>query len=246
MSMPDHNRECEQSANAAVYVLGALEVHELEPYRAHLADCAVCRREVSQLQAVADSLQSGVPRLEASDDLRVRLMGTVFGEAELLKAAGHEADRAEPARTRWRWRPLPAFASAAALGLGVLFGALVLNGGSSSVNQSTRVTPATVASADHRANVVLRQVGARSELRVINLPAPPPGRIYEVWLVLKGAKAPEPTYALFSVTRQGKGSVGVPGNLHGVDKVLVTDEPLGGSLVPTKTPVIAVQVPSNT
>jgi hypothetical protein len=46
---------------------------------------------------------------------------------------------------------------------------------------------------------------------------------------------------LFSVTRTGSGSVGVP-YLRGVSKVLVTDEPLGGSLKPTREPVIVAKV----
>ena len=58
-----------------------------------------------------------------------------------------------------------------------------------------------------------------------------------MWLE-HGTAAPEPTDALFSVTRTGSGAVGVPGDLQGVSKVLVTDEPLGGSLKPTRTPVI--------
>ena len=47
---------------------------------------------------------------------------------------------------------------------------------------------------------------------------------------------------LFSVTHSGAGSVGVPGSLSGVSKVLVTDEPLGGSLKPTRTPIIVASV----
>jgi Anti-sigma-K factor rskA len=244
--MAESSRDCERIADASVYVLGALESHELEPYREHLTDCAACRLEVTRLQAVADSLLAGVPRVEAPADLRVRLMGTVFAEAELLKAAGHEADRPEPAPARWRRRPIPTFAAAAALGVGVLIGALTLNGGSGSPTPLTRDTPATVASANHRASGVLRQVGSRSELDVSSVPAPPAGRIYEVWLLDKGATAPKPTNSLFSVTRAGSGSVVVPGDLRNVSKVLVTDEPLGGSLAPTRTPFISVDVPAST
>ena len=69
-------------------------------------------------------------------------MGVVHGEAELLRAAGDDADR-PPARTRsvWRWRVLPAMAATGALAAGLLIGALALNTGSS---QQTRVIQATV------------------------------------------------------------------------------------------------------
>ena len=65
-----------------------------------------------------------------------------------------------------------------------------------------------------------------------DLPAPPNGRVYQVWLD-KGGKAPEPTNALFSTRRDGSASVDVPGSLEGVRAVMVTDEPVGGSTKPT-------------
>ena len=64
------------------------------------------------------------------------------------------------------------------------------------------------------------------------LPAPPSGRVYQVWLD-KGGKAPEPTNALFSTSSDGSASVDVPGSLDGVRRVMVTDEPSGGSRSPT-------------
>jgi len=48
-----------------------------------------------------------------------------------------------------------------------------------------------------------------------------------------GGKAPEPTNALFSTSRDGSASVDVPGSLDGVRRVMVTDEPSGGSRSPT-------------
>jgi hypothetical protein len=83
--------------------------------------------------------------------------------------------------------------------------------------------------------------GAGARLVVAGLQAPPAGRIYQVWLDRADGTAPQPTEALFSV-RKGRASVDVPGNLHGVKRVLVTDEPLGGSEVPTRQPVIAARL----
>jgi anti-sigma-K factor RskA len=231
---------CERCLDVGAYVLGALEEHELEPFREHLATCAACREEVAQLQEVTDSLAIAVPRAEASADVRERLMSVVRGEAELLRAAGDDADR-PPARTRsvWRWRVLPAVVATGALAAGVLIGALALNTGSS---QQTQVIQATVLPpAGHNASAALRKVGSRVELQVTGMPAPALGRIYEVWLK-DGSKPPEPTDALFSVTPQGDGTVGVPGDLKGVSKVMVTEEPAGGSLEPTHSPVIVASV----
>ena len=239
MSASEHG--CERCADAGAYVLGALDEHELEPFRAHLAACAECREEVAQLQGSPDALALAVPHVEAPAEIRARLMGVVRGEAELLRAAGNEADR-PPARTRslWRWRVLPAIVATGALAAGLLIGALALNTGSS---QQTRVIQAQVLppAAGRDATAALRKVGSHVELQVSGMPAPALGRIYEVWLKA-GSKPPEPTDVLFSVTGQGDGTVGVPGDLRGVSKVLVTEEPAGGSLKPTRSPVIVASV----
>ena len=75
----------------------------------------------------------------------------------------------------------------------------------------------------------------QAELVVSHLPPPPAGRIYEVWLK-RGSTSPAPTSALFSVTADGAATVDVPGDLHGVSQVLVTQEPAGGSRVSTHSP----------
>jgi hypothetical protein len=236
MSSIEH--ECERCVDAGAYVLGALDEHELEPYREHLAACAACRGEVAQLQEVADSLAVAVPRMQAPANLSTRLMSVVRGEAELLRAAGLQADRPMRARPRWRWRLLGALAATGALAVGVLIGALAINTGST---QQTRVIQAMVLVPGHRATAALRKVGSHVEIEVKGMPAPPLGRIYEVWLE-RGSRPPEPTDALFSVTGEGNGTAGVPSDLRGVSKVLVTAEPLGGSLKPTRSPVIVASV----
>ena len=45
--------------------------------------------------------------------------------------------------------------------------------------------------------------------------------------------------AVFTVDRDGRGSVGVLGKVAGAKAVLVTDEPRGGSTVPTRRPVVS-------
>jgi hypothetical protein len=221
------------------YALGALDEHEVEPFREHLVTCADCREELAQLHGVTDSLAIAVPRVQTPVDVRARLMAIVRGEAELLRAAGHEADRPVRAGSRWRWRVLPALAATGALAAGVLIGALALNTNSS---QRTQVIQAQVlAPAGHDATAALRKVGSHVQLQVTGMPAPALGRIYEVWLK-DGSQPPEPTDALFSVTGQGNGTVGVPGDLKDISKVMVTEEPLGGSLKPTHSPVIVASV----
>lgn len=227
---------CARCADGAAYVLGALEEQEVAPFREHLAGCAVCRAEVTQLQVVADSLGLGVPGRSAPDTLRARIMATAHAEAELLRAAGHDADKPIPAaRARWRRGLVPALGAAAALGVGLLVGAFAINTGSTTTR--TQTIRAVVVEPGHNASAELRKVGSHLELVVEGMPAPPPGQIYEVWLE-RGTQAPSPTDALFSVTSSGDGAVDVPGYVQGVSHVLVTAEPLGGTLKPTHNPVI--------
>jgi Anti-sigma-K factor rskA len=247
MSEHEHDYPCEHSLDVAPYVLFALDEHEADAFADHLAGCASCRAEVAELQLTADSLALAPPQLVAPLDLRARIMSTVHAEAELLKAAGHEADQPAPTRARWRWRLAPALAAAGAMAVGVLIGAVAINGGSEAqhggtTTSRTRVTQALVTSPGNRATAALRSTDLHFQLEVANLPAPPKGRIYEVWLLRQGSAAPTPTDALFSVNTKGDGLIGIPGDLHGVVKVLVTDEPLGGSLVPTRNPIIVATV----
>jgi hypothetical protein len=90
------------------------------------------------------------------------------------------------------------------------------------------------------AQVRLEVRGDRGTLVASGMPAPPEGRVYQVWRKRPG-RDPEPTDALWSVTSDGSARVTVPGTLDDVEAVLVTDEPLGGAQVPSKAPVITAQ-----
>jgi anti-sigma-K factor RskA len=237
VSRREHDLECPQTADAAAYVLGALDEGESDRYRLHLDTCAVCRYEVDELRPAVDLLSMTSPAVQAPPELRDRLMAVVNSEAELLRAAGHEADRASAGRSRWRPRPIAMLAGTAALALGVAVGALVIDTGSGTgpTRQVQGVAPAG-------AQAVLRQSGGRSELDVANLAQPPAGRIYQVW-VQRGSQNPVATDALFGVNH-GHATVSVPGNLRGARQVMVTAEPMGGNVtgVPSTQPVISVRL----
>lgn len=160
-------------------------------------------------------------------------MSQVRAEAELFAAAGPQADR--PARRRRRPRRFTLLAGAAALACSVSVGALVLGGGAASTTD--RVIQATVLARAPGAHAEIRRSGARAELIVSGMPQPPLGQTYQVWLTKPG-HAPQPTNALFSVDQTGNASIDVPGNLHGIERLMVTTEPLGGSRHPTTAAVI--------
>jgi anti-sigma-K factor RskA len=219
--------------NAAPYVLGALTDEENEAFRLHIDSCAVCREEVAALQVVVAALPAAVPQLTAPSALKRRVMSAVHEDAPRLpaQAAARAPRRSALARLGFR----PAFAGLAATAVAVALAIVVfVPGGGAGI----RVIRAEVLAP--RASAQLRLGGGQAQLTIANLPQSPPGRVYQVWL--KGSGGPEPTDALFTVASNGDATVGVPGVVHGIKEVMVTSEPLGGSRMPTRSPVIIARV----
>jgi anti-sigma-K factor RskA len=215
-------------ADAAAYVLGALKDEEAEAFRRHLATCAVCRDEVAALQIVADALPLAAPQLAAPRRLRRRVMSGVRKEPKIARTA--------TARRR-SWPVLARAVTAGALAAAAAIAAAVVL--TSSGSSGERLVHASITA--RTGSAVVRLAEGHAELIVQHMPQPPGGKIYEVWLERDG-RSPSPTSALFGVTSTGAGAVDVPGDLHGVSEVLVTPEPLGGSLVPTHAPVIVARL----
>jgi anti-sigma-K factor RskA len=200
--------------DAAPYVLGALEPAEARAFARHLDECAVCRDEVDSLAPVLEALPASAPARPVPRALRRRVRRAV---------------RAEPKR-RVRHRPVAPRTGWLALGAAVAAAVIVQLG---SGRPPERVIHATVGQAE------LRAAGSHGELVVDRLPALPSDRTYELWLVSRQGHAVPST--LFGVTARGTADVGVPGDLHGITRLLVTVEPRVGSPVPT-TPAV-IQLP---
>lgn len=225
--------------SVGAYLLGALEDHERVGFEAHLAGCPECRREVEQLRVAADALPAAAESVAPPPELKDRIMSVVRAEAELLHAAGARADAAPAApaaserRRWWSLRPMGAVAVATAvLAIGVAVGAVVRD-----ADNGPRVRTLQ-AQVDHgSASARLEVKGSQAELVAEGLPHPGADRVYQVWLKRPG-RDPEPTDALFTTGRDGSASVEVPGSLKGVEAVLVTREPEGGSETPSEAPFI--------
>jgi anti-sigma-K factor RskA len=229
------NIDCNQQLQAAAYLLGALRPEEAERYREHLQGCASCRKEIDELRPAASALPGTAEPVKATDALLGRVMVRVRSEADLLNAAGPQADRVLPTPTKWRSRRLAVLAAMATVAAGTAAGAVLVIASESSPSQ--RVTQALVAASTGGGRAELRQNGTRAELLVSDIPQPPAGKVYQVWLA-RSHGGPQPTDVLFSVTKDGSASVDVPGNLHGIQRLMVTAEPAGGSRQPTSPPII--------
>jgi anti-sigma-K factor RskA len=225
--------ECK--GDAAAYVLGSLEPDEAEAFRRHLASCVVCRDELAAFQQAVDVLPMAAPQYPLPRGLRRRVLRELRAERRATQT-GAGRRRAAPSLFG-----IPVRRPALALGV-VLCAALATVGGvelASSGSSGVRIIQASVSGSAGHAQLRLSRGGA--ELIVSNLPPPPLGHVYEVWLT-RGQRPPSPTNVLFSVTSRGSGNVGVPGDLRGVSEVLVTPEPAGGSRAPTHAPVIVARL----
>lgn len=231
--------------SVGAYLLGALTDAERREFEAHLAGCGRCRADVSRLRIAAESLPASAPPMTPPPELKDRIMTVVRSEAELLRAAGPAADQPPPlaqdARRRGERRPLFGLRPALALGAAC---ALLLVGGLAGValdgdgGEDARTLAGRVASPGGSAAMELRDGAAT--LRVRGMRNPPRGRVYQVWLKRPG-ESPEATNALFEVRSDGTASVAIPGDMDGVESVLVTSEPPGGSSVPSTPPIVTVR-----
>ncbi len=224
---------CPHTADAAAYVLGALE--DGDAFREHADGCAACRAELAKLAPAAEVLPVAVPERRAPAGMNERIMARVTAEAELLRAAGPDADRA-PASRGWAWRGLGISGAVVAVLAAALVAVIASTGGGA----RERTTSAQVAPAVAGARAALKQSGTHAELVVAHMPQAPLGKVYEVWLKQSDG-AVRPTSALFSVTNTGGGTVDVP-RLDHVTAVMVTSEPLGGSTHPTGPPLLVFRL----
>ncbi len=238
--MSDPRRDaCEQQVTAAAWVLGALDQADIADYATHVDNCLVCQAEIAQLSMVSDALPMAAEPIAPPPELSDRIMAVVSSEAQLLRAAGPQADRpaersARASRRSWLsgWRLVPI--GLAVLAVGLVIG-VALNGSTS----GSRVTEAQVTIKGAKAQLVVD--GDRARLQMTGMPNPPDGKVYEVWIQHRSTSKPTATDALFTVRSDGNGVVAVPDPVHDGDQVLVTAEQSGGADAPTSPPVISAQ-----
>lgn len=231
--------ECPRGVDAGAYALQALTDAEGAEYAEHLGHCAACTAEVHVLRSVVDTLPIAAPQVAPSSALKSRIMAVVAAESELLRAAGSETDRAVvPPAPRRRWQSFvpslrPALAGALAcalLAVGVVGGLAVERAG----KPETRTLSAWAAG---EADAKLSLTGQRASLELSNMPRPPAGQVYQVWLERSGGQL-DPSHTLFNVRSDGRAKVAIDESMDGVERILVTAEPSGGSLAPSSEPVI--------
>lgn len=239
MTETDHDRFNE---DIAAYVLGALAPGEAAALEQHVEGCERCRSELRWLSAAARTLPESVQRREPPRELRRQLMDEVRADARAAAAAA-PADGARHRGPGWLrrlvsgslgWQPLA--------GLAVVLAAVAVAGYEIGSNGSEEGGPASTVVAGRAPGVTARMVseGAGGTLHLANVKQLPEGRVLQAWVARDGEVEAVP--ALFVPDREGNASTTIA-DMEGVDTVMVTSEPRGGSRAPTSAPLITMEVP---
>jgi anti-sigma-K factor RskA len=225
MSGSDHNR---WSEDLAPYMLGALEPDERAEFERHMQGCEHCQGEVRWFEPALNSLPESVERQKPPPRLRQALMAEVRADAR---------PQTRPERRRaWSWFSRPAMAFAVlVLAVAVAAGYEIGKGGSDGGG-----TPSVISTSEHGIDVKMVREGNGGTLHLANVHQLPPGKVLEAWVRREGTVEPVP--ALLVPDRQGQAETTIA-DMNGVDTVMVTEEPQGGSEAPTSPAIVTMSVP---
>jgi hypothetical protein len=244
MNVNDHDARLEE---AVAFALGALDPDRIDDFKAHLTSCDRCQQELRWLAPAVRALPEAIEPRTPPPELKVRLMAEVREDL----AAEKQQARAEKRRERaaagsgfgeWlsglrlggmTWKPLAGLAAVILIVAGGI-GYAVGNGGGPSAH--TFESP----QANGIEAKVIRE-GNKGELHLADVEQLPKGNVLEAWV--KRGNAVEPVEALFSPDHEGNAATTIE-NMEGVEAVLVTKEPQGGTKVPTSEPIVTVPLES--
>ncbi len=240
---------------AAIYALGALDGEDRARFETHLASgCEPCREAVRESEEILGNLALAAPLAAPPASVRERLFDRVSRDSNTKDA---KRSGGSPF-----WMALAAAATLAAIGLGlyarnlseraralyeraeaerIAREGLERDLGSLSETLEAFTAPATRAVSlagqgegeGAAAKAFLDPENRRLFLYVYNLPPPPEGRTYQLWLIVAGS--PPVSMGVFGIQPDGRGrldSASVPA-FTGQVTVAVSIEPAGGMPQPT-------------
>jgi anti-sigma-K factor RskA len=238
------------SESVAAYMLGALEPGEAAELERHAEGCERCRAEIRWLTPAVNALPEGVERLQPPPELRSRLLAEVRADAGGQVAAARGDERSVRPGLVGRISSWLRDLGSGPMGLrpvaGVAVAVLVVAavagfaiGGGIGSDEGGGVSTVVAGQAP---GVTAKMVseGDSGTLHLANVEQLPSNRVLEAWVQRDGEV--EPVQALFVPDRKGRASTELP-DMEGVEAVMVTAEPRGGSSQPTSAPIVTISVP---
>ena len=235
---------------SGAYALDALEAGgERDRFTRHLGRCPSCASEVRGFREVATALAFATAA-EPPAGLRDRVLAAA---ARTRQVPPEVSTHARPRRTR-PWVPwLSGVVATASIVVAVLFGfaqahtqdelnqVKAENQAISLLLSAPRAKLLThVLTHGGVATVVL--AADRHELAVVTtgLPALPPGKVYQLWLI---GKPKTVSAGLLPAAKNGQTPAVLATGVVKGDTLGLTVEPAGGSAQPTTTPILALPLP---
>ena len=235
--MDEHERQQEM---VAAYALGRVDAADRAVVETHLRDCPACAALVREYQDIAGVLAFGLALETPPPEARAFVLERVAPR----HAVAPLPRQAAPRRPAPWWQPLPSlrWAMVAVLLLGLLGWNIRLQRAVATSTEIARLAgqagaPAlmvnTPAAPGASAQLYLAEDGRRGVLAIANLPVPPPGSVYQFWFARPDKS--RDSAAVFQVGANGEAllNVTVPGALDQYNEIWITQEPEGGSEVPT-------------
>jgi anti-sigma factor RsiW len=226
---------------AGAYALDALPPEEARAFGEHLDRCPACQEEVAELQATAGELGVSVAEHPPAA-LRGRVLDSARHTRQVPPVPAGSGERSRPSNRRLL---LAAAAAAVVLGAG---GVLV---GQALDEPETPVArpgiTAVIEAPDARADTVRLRGGGRMTVikstrlnRAVvvsgGLPALPPDRVYQLWLVDRSGAA-RSAEVLIDPSQRPAARARLVRGVRGDDQIAITREPAGGSQQPTMAPL---------
>ncbi|MFE1382484.1 anti-sigma factor domain-containing protein [Streptomyces sp. NPDC058740] len=241
-------------ALAGAYALDALDAEETDAFARHLDQCDACRREVAEFHATTARLAAATAR-EAPAALKQRTMDAIDGVRQLPPRLNPPSGTPDWGH-RLRRRALP-LGLAAGLVAAASFAGLAAwqhqeardaEQQSRQAQQNLDTISGVLAAPDAQtvhgktANGALTTVVTstsqnRAVFTATGLPAPAPGKTYQLWLQHDGTMLPA------GLVHQD-GTVLVDGDPADATALGLTLEPATGSSRPTTTPLLVLSLPA--
>lgn len=227
-------------ALSGAYAVDALDEHERALFERHLAECADCRDEVDSLRAAAASLAE-TTAVAPPAHLRADVLDAI-GKVRPLPPLPRQLDRADGRGRRFRGL-LAAAAAVAVVGTGVVVSQPWEDepGTFDRVVAASDVDTVTVPMDGGKVTVHRSESVGRAVLEADDMPAPPKGKVYELWLQVDGAMVPAGL-----IETAGEQELVLTGDASEATAAGITIEPDGGSPQPTSDPIALFDLTQDT